>query len=57
MTKPPDTKQYELKELLLRYWGVSELRQLQLPAINAVLAGRDSLVVMPTGGASRTCSF
>jgi ATP-dependent DNA helicase RecQ len=38
-----------------RYWGYSELRPLQLEAINAGLQQRDSLVVMPTGGGKSLC--
>ena len=38
-----------------RYWGFSELRPLQREAIEAGLAQRDSLVVMPTGGGKSHC--
>src|SRR5438105_7545919 len=38
-----------------RYWGFSELRPLQEQAIRAGLDGRDSLVVMPTGGGKSLC--
>jgi len=38
-----------------RYWGFSELRPLQEQAIRAGLEGRDSLVVMPTGGGKSLC--
>jgi ATP-dependent DNA helicase RecQ len=38
-----------------RYWGYSELRPLQEQAIKAGLEGRDSLVVMPTGGGKSLC--
>jgi ATP-dependent DNA helicase RecQ len=38
-----------------RYWGFSELRPLQEQAIRAALEGRDSLVVMPTGGGKSLC--
>ena len=38
-----------------RYWGYSELRPLQEQAIRAGLDGRDSLVVMPTGGGKSLC--
>jgi ATP-dependent DNA helicase RecQ len=38
-----------------RYWGYSELRPLQEEAIRAGLDGRDSLVVMPTGGGKSLC--
>ncbi|MBX9689321.1 MAG: DNA helicase RecQ [Candidatus Obscuribacterales bacterium] len=45
----------ELQDILIRYWGIRELRPLQLPAIKSVLDGRDSLVVMPTGGGKSLC--
>jgi ATP-dependent DNA helicase RecQ len=38
-----------------RYWGFVELRPLQREAIDAGLAQRDSLVVMPTGGGKSLC--
>ena len=39
-----------LHETLERWFGFSELRPLQKEAIDAALDGRDSLVVLPTGG-------
>jgi ATP-dependent DNA helicase RecQ len=44
-----------LREVLARYWGYSEFRPLQPEAIDAVLAGRDSVVVLPTGGGKSLC--
>ena len=44
-----------LGELLARYWGYHEFRPLQREAIAAVLARRDSLVVLPTGGGKSLC--
>ncbi len=41
--------------LLQRWWGFDRLRPLQDEAIAAALAGRDSLVVMPTGGGKSLC--
>jgi ATP-dependent DNA helicase RecQ len=40
---------------LRRVWGFDRLRPLQEEAIAAALAGRDSLVVMPTGGGKSLC--
>ena len=45
----------ELHSVILRYWGIDKLRSLQEPAIRAALSGRDSLVVMPTGGGKSLC--
>jgi len=42
-------------EILRRTWGYESLRPLQERAIEAVLARRDSLVVMPTGGGKSLC--
>ena len=41
--------------VLHRYWGYSSFRPLQREAIDAVLGGRDSLVVLPTGGGKSLC--
>jgi len=42
-------------EILRRWWGFETLRPLQADAIDAALTGRDSLVVMPTGGGKSLC--
>ncbi|MBM4021226.1 MAG: DEAD/DEAH box helicase, partial [Planctomycetes bacterium] len=42
-------------EVLRRWWGFEMLRPLQAEAIHAALGGRDSLVVMPTGGGKSLC--
>ena len=41
--------------VLSRWWGFDRLRPLQSEAIKAALEGRDSLVVMPTGGGKSLC--
>src|SRR5262245_17074215 len=52
---PPRPLQPELLAAVKRHWGFTELRPLQGRAIAAVLAGRDSLVVLPTGGGKSLC--
>ncbi|TVQ54362.1 MAG: DNA helicase RecQ [Phycisphaerales bacterium] len=42
-------------EALRQYWGYETLRPHQREAIEAGLANRDSLVVMPTGGGKSLC--
>ncbi|HVR44627.1 MAG TPA: DNA helicase RecQ [Thermoanaerobaculia bacterium] len=44
-----------LLEVVSRQWGFSELKPLQREAMEAVLAGRDSLLVVPTGGGKSLC--
>lgn len=44
-----------LLDILHEYWGYSEFRPLQQEAMTAVLEGRDSLVVLPTGGGKSLC--
>lgn len=39
-----------IKEILHKYWGYSEFRPTQEQIISSVLAGRDTLALMPTGG-------
>ena len=38
-----------------RYWGYTTFRPLQHEAMDAVLAGHDSIVVLPTGGGKSLC--
>ena len=42
-------------DVVRRYWGFDGLRPLQGEAIAAALGGRDSLVVLPTGGGKSLC--
>ncbi|MBR5802015.1 MAG: RecQ family ATP-dependent DNA helicase [Alistipes sp.] len=39
-----------IKEILHKYWGYSEFRPAQEQIISSVMAGRDTLALMPTGG-------
>src|SRR5580692_12129847 len=45
----------DLKAVVARHWGFTSLRPLQEQAMRAVMDGRDSLVVMPTGGGKSLC--
>ena len=44
-----------LEQALSTYWGYSSFRPLQREAMDAILAGRDSVVVLPTGGGKSLC--
>jgi ATP-dependent DNA helicase RecQ len=61
VTKPVETDDAvplgdtQIADVLTRWWGFDRLRPLQAEAIAAALAGRDSLVVMPTGGGKSLC--
>src|SRR6476646_7943386 len=44
-----------LSEVLERYWGYTSFRPLQREAMEAILAARDSLTVLPTGGGKSLC--
>jgi ATP-dependent DNA helicase RecQ len=44
-----------LPTVLSEYWGYTSFRPLQRDAMDAILGGRDSLVVLPTGGGKSLC--
>ncbi len=44
-----------LREVVRRVWGFDELLPLQAEAMTAVAEGRDSLLVLPTGGGKSLC--
>jgi ATP-dependent DNA helicase RecQ len=44
-----------LENILRRVWGYDQFRPLQAEAMQCVLAGRDSVVVLPTGGGKSLC--
>jgi ATP-dependent DNA helicase RecQ len=55
---PTETRTFTRSEVIgtiRRYWGFDRLRPIQEDAIRAALRGRDSLVVMPTGGGKSLC--
>ncbi|MBX3414817.1 MAG: DNA helicase RecQ [Pirellulales bacterium] len=45
----------ELLRILEKYWGYDQFRPLQAEAMRAVVEGRDSAVVLPTGGGKSLC--
>jgi ATP-dependent DNA helicase RecQ len=54
ITPTPDADR-SLESALHRVWGFSSFRPLQREAMQAILAGRDSVVVLPTGGGKSLC--
>jgi ATP-dependent DNA helicase RecQ len=44
-----------VEQALRQYWGYDGLRPLQREAMQCVLSGRDSVVVLPTGGGKSLC--
>jgi ATP-dependent DNA helicase RecQ len=44
-----------LKETLRQYWGYDDFLPLQEEAMSCVMAGQDSVVVLPTGGGKSLC--
>jgi ATP-dependent DNA helicase RecQ len=49
------TDQDRLAVALKKYWGYDHFRPLQQQAMQCVLTGRDSVVVLPTGGGKSLC--
>ena len=45
----------DLFALLRRYWGYSTFRPLQEKIVQSLVGGRDTCVVMPTGGGKSLC--
>ncbi|MEO6883900.1 MAG: ATP-dependent DNA helicase RecQ [Bacteroidia bacterium] len=44
-----------IHQILLKYWGYSQFRPLQEDIISAVLEGKDTLALLPTGGGKSIC--
>ena len=50
ITTSENTKRQSPEDVLRQWWGYDEFRPKQREIIDAVLAGRDTLALMPTGG-------
>ena len=48
-------KQVDLKRSLKKFFGFSNFKGLQEPAINSLLSKNDTFVIMPTGGGKSMC--
>ncbi|HEV2617227.1 MAG TPA: RecQ family ATP-dependent DNA helicase [Candidatus Acidoferrales bacterium] len=45
----------DIRKALRRYWGFDSFRPLQKSIVQSLVAGRDTCVVMPTGGGKSLC--
>ena len=50
-----DSSSDALRDVMARHWGYTDFRPLQREAMEAVINGRDSVVVLPTGGGKSLC--
>src|SRR4029079_3401444 len=52
---PPKAVETQLLEAMRRHWGYDSFLPLQARAMTAALEGRDSVLVLPTGGGKSLC--
>src|SRR5215218_6786464 len=45
----------EARRLLRHHFGYPDFRPAQMPAIQSILEGRDTLAILPTGGGKSVC--
>ena len=45
----------EARALLLKHFGYSDFRRAQIPVLESIFEGRDTLAVLPTGGGKSIC--
>jgi ATP-dependent DNA helicase RecQ len=50
-----EKKPLPLEKILKRHWGYDTFRPFQREAVEAVLAGHDVMVILPTGGGKSVC--
>jgi ATP-dependent DNA helicase RecQ len=51
----PPTHEYDIHGALEQYFGFRDFKGTQEQAINSVLSGKDTFVIMPTGGGKSLC--
>lgn len=55
LAKPAAAGMDDAREILHRVWGHTDFRGLQADVVGEILAGRDVLAVLPTGGGKSVC--